>query len=81
MPKVRRQNLGQNLMDHLADRVRVREISANDLISLRDWLDTNPEVPPGDWFKAFENFFVCGTGELIKTVLSRQQTPLGQELF
>lgn len=45
MPKIRRQNVPQNLIEHLADRVRLREISASDLIVLRDWLDTNPEVP------------------------------------
>jgi hypothetical protein len=81
MPKIKRQNLPQHLMDHLADRVRLRQISAHDLIALRDWLDSNPEVPRGDWFKAFENFFICGNGELVKTLLSRQQSPVGQKLF
>ena len=45
MPKIKRQNLPRNLMDHLADRVRLREISADDLIALRAWLDSNPEGP------------------------------------
>ena len=67
--------------DHLADRVRLRQISADDLIALRDWLDSNPEVPAEDWFKSFENFSICGKGELIKTLLSKKQTPIGQELF
>ncbi len=80
MPKIRRQNLPQQLIDHLGDRVRLREISAKDLIALRDWLDSNPEVPVGDWFKTFENFFVCGKGELIKTLLSKQQSPVGEEV-
>jgi hypothetical protein len=68
-------------MDHLADRVRLRQISAADLIALRDWLDSNPEVPAGDWFKRFENFFICGRGELIKTLLSKQQSPIGEEML
>lgn len=68
-------------MDHLADRIRLRQISADELIALRDWLDTNPEVPTGDWFRTFENFFLCGKGELIKTMLSRQQSPLGKEVL
>ncbi len=68
-------------MDHLADRVRLRQISADDLISLRDWLDGNPEAPPSDWFKKFANFTICGKGELIKTLLSKQQSPIGEELF
>ena len=81
MPKIRRQNLPQQLIDHLVDRVRLRQISAYDLIALRDWLDCNPEVPAGDWFKTFENFFICGKGELVKTLLSREQTPVGEKLF
>ena len=81
MPKIRRENLPQQLMDHLADRVRLRKISAVDLIALRDWLDGNPEVPVRGWFKTFENFSICGEGELIKTLLTKQQTPLGKEVF
>jgi len=81
MPKIRRQNLPRQLLDHLADRVRLREISADDLIALRNWLDSNPEVPPGDWFKSFEHFSLCGRGELIKTLLSKRQSPVGEEIF
>jgi hypothetical protein len=81
MPRIRRSNLPPALLDHLADRVRLRQIAPDDLIALRDWLDTNPEVSVGDWFKAFDHFIVCGEGELIKTLLSRQQAPLGQEIM
>jgi len=81
MPKVRRQNLPPRLFEHLADRTRLRQISADDLIALRDWLDTNPEVPLGDWFKPFEHFTICGEGDLIKTLLSKKQSPIGEELF
>ena len=81
MPKVRRQNLPPQLMDHLADRIRLREISADDLTALRDWLDSNPEVPLGHWFKTFGNFYLCGKGALIRTLLSKQQSPVGEELL
>ncbi len=81
MPKIRRTNLPPQLLDHLADRTALREIGADDLIALRDWLDTNPEVPAGDWFKSFENFFLCGRGQLIKTLLSKRQSPLGERVL
>lgn len=81
MPRIRRQNLPQQLMEHLADRVRMRAISADDLIALRDWLDSAPEVPVADWFKRFDNFTLCGKGELIKTLLTSKQTPIGEEVF
>jgi len=48
----------------MADRIRLREISANDLIDLRDWLDTGPEIPKQDWFKSFDNFFICREGSV-----------------
>ncbi len=79
MPRIRRQNLPPTLLEHLQDRVRLRETSGDDL-SLRDWLDTNPEVPASDWFKTFHNFFVCGRGELIRTLLTKNQTPVGHEI-
>ena len=80
MPKIRRRNLPPRLMEHLADRVRLREVAADDLIALRDWLDSSPEVPVGEWFKTFENFTVCGKGELISTLLSKQQSPFGEKI-
>ena len=76
MPKIRRDNLPPRLLAHLGDRIRLREVNAEDLIALREWLDSNPEVPREQWFRAFGNFFICGEGELIKTVLSRRQSPI-----
>ena len=45
-----------------------------------DWLDTNPIVPFGRWFKRFPAMIVCGEGELVKTVLSKDQSPFGEEI-
>src|ERR1041385_8689959 len=39
------------------------------------WVDTQPEVPEGRWFKRFPQLIVCGEGELIKTLLLPNQTP------
>ncbi|SPE59548.1 hypothetical protein SBV1_3300002 [Verrucomicrobia bacterium] len=80
MPKIRRHKLRPKLLDHLAERVRLREVSSDDLIALRDWLDTNPEVPAGDWFKPFANVFLGGRGALVTTILSKQQSPLGEKV-
>ena len=48
--------------------------------SLAAWLDTNPEVPRGSWFKRFPTMAVCGDGVLIKTFLTPAQAPFGDEL-
>ena len=80
MPKIRRQNLPPALLDHLLDRIRAREISADQLELLADWLDGEPEVPNGKWFKRFPRMSVCGEGELVKTFLTQNQAPLGAEI-
>jgi hypothetical protein len=47
---------------------------------LAGWLDTNPEVPTGDWFKRFPTMTVCGKGVLVKTFLTPAQVHGGKEL-
>ncbi len=44
------------------------------------WLDAQPEVPVGKWFKRFPAMIVCGEGELVKTFLVPGQIPLGEEI-
>jgi hypothetical protein len=60
--------------------VEERAIPAEQLGLLADWLDTNPIVPSGRWFKRFPAMTVCGEGELVKTVLSKDQSPFGEEV-
>ena len=79
MPKVRRAHLPRALLNHLLDRIRDREISAEQLGFLADWLDTEPDVPAGRWFKRFPGMTVCGEGELVKTFLRLGQVPEGDE--
>jgi hypothetical protein len=80
MPRIRRHNLPPRLLDHLLDRIKSRNISADQLGLLAEWLDTQPEVPNGPWFKKFPGMTVCGEGELIKTFLNSGQVAIGKEL-
>jgi hypothetical protein len=80
MPRIRRSNLPSSLFAHLLDRIKSRDISAEQLGLLADWLDTLPEVPDGKWFKSFSGMIVCGEGELIKTFLQPGQVATGKEL-
>ena len=80
MPKVRRAKLPQALLTHLLTRMRQRNISPGQTILLARWLDTEPDVPEGKWFKKFSGFTVCGEGELIKTFLVAGQVPDGHEV-
>ncbi len=80
MPKIRRQNVPRSLYTHLLDRVEQRNISAQQLRLMLRWMDTQPEVPNGQWFKRFPELIVCGEGELIKTFLLSSQAAIGQEI-
>jgi len=64
MPKIRRQNLPPALLNHLLDRIKERQISADQLGALADWLDCEPEVPEGKWFKRLSGMIVCGEGRV-----------------
>jgi hypothetical protein len=80
MPKIRRRKLPQPLLLHLLARMRQRNISEDQIVLLARWLDTEPEVPEGRWFKRFPFFILCGEGEFIKTFLIPGQAPDGQEI-
>ena len=80
MPKVRRHDVPPALFQHLIDRVDSRKIPASQLEMLARWLDGEPEVPDGPWYKRFSGMTVCGEGELIKTFLRRGQVTRGQRV-
>jgi hypothetical protein len=80
VPKVRRQNIPPALFQHLLDRIQERRIPASQLELLARWLDAEPDVPEGQWYKRLSAMTVCGEGELVKTFLVRGQRPRGQRL-
>ena len=80
MPKILRRNLPPPLYAHLLERVQQRQISGKQLAVMIEWLDTQPEVPNGKWFKRFPGMIVCGDGELVKTFLTAEQVPVGDEI-
>lgn len=80
MPKVRRRELPERLLVHLLLRMRERHISADQLVLLARWLDADPVVPAGKWFKRFPDFVLCGEGDLVKTFLLPGQAPDGVEI-
>jgi hypothetical protein len=77
MPQVRRQDLPPGLFNHLLERIQQRQIDARQLELLARWLDSEPEVPDGPWYKRFPGMTVCGVGDLVKTFLTPAQAPKG----
>lgn len=80
MPDILRKNVPPAVIKHLARRIRERHVPIEDLQSFAAWLDTNPTVPSGPWFKRFAKIIVCGEGELVKTFLEDRHTATGTEV-
>jgi len=66
--------------DHLVERMHNRYIGLADLNQLRLWMESNPEVPEGPWYKDFGSFKLCGDGRYPKTFLRPHQVAHGQKL-
>ena len=80
MPRIRRRGVSKALLEHLWLRVDQRQISLAQLELFATWLENEPEVPQGKWFKRFSEMTVCGEGELVKTFLRLGQIADGEEV-
>ena len=66
--------------NHLAERMRDRNIGLEDLNQLRIWMESKPDVPDAAWYKDFGSFKLCGEGKYPKTFLLPGQLARGQKL-
>jgi hypothetical protein len=80
MPKIRRRGVPGPLLEHLWQRIDGRDISVAQLELFALWLDAEPIVPSGRWFKCFPEMIVCGEGELVTTFLRIGQVAEGEEV-
>ncbi len=71
-------NLPAGVRQHWIDRMRDRAIGIADLNHLRLWIESNPEVPEGDWYEDFGSFKICGNGSLPQTFLLPGQAAQGE---
>lgn len=68
------------MTEGVLDRIQSRKIPAAQLELLAKWLDAEPDVPDGAWYKRFSGMTVCGEGELVKTLLLPGQPAKGQRI-
>ena len=81
MPRISRwKELPAGVREHLIERMNEREITIADLNQLRIWIESEPEVPEGDWYKDFGSFKICGRGSHPKTFLFAGQAAKGSAL-
>ena len=81
MPKIESwDKLPSAVRKHLVSRMRDRNINIDDLNQLRLWIEGNPTVPVGEWYKDFGSFKICGEGPYPKTFLTAGQAGWGESL-
>ena len=67
MPKIELwSNFPSALRQHLVERMRDRSITLADLNQLRLWIESDPEVPDGEWYKDFGSFKLAEKGDIRK---------------
>jgi hypothetical protein len=57
-------------LDHLIKRYREKRIQDSDFLELKHWLESDPDVPDGKWYKRFKTGTLAGNGELVSTFLA-----------
>ena len=67
-------------LDHLVKRFREGRISSSDFLELKHWLESDPIVPHGKWFKRFKSGLLAGDGERLSTFLELGMAVEGQEV-
>lgn len=80
MPKIQRASVPPEVLQHLLRRAREREITLEMLHQVLHWVERNPTVPEGEWYKRFPGVTVCGRGALVLTFLTPRQRAAGIEV-
>jgi hypothetical protein len=61
MPKIRKPP-PPRILDHLIKRFHDGRISATDFLEPKHWLESDPDVPQGKWYKRFKTGTLAGHG-------------------
>src|SRR5437867_33777 len=69
MPKIKK-SPPPGIMNHLIKRYREDRISSADFLELKHWMESDPDVPNGKWYKRFKTGTLAGKGEMLLTFLS-----------
>lgn len=68
------------ILDHLVKRYREGRISSADFLELKHWLESDPDVPNGKWYKRFRTGTLTGKGEMPSTFLTPGMAVQGEEV-
>jgi hypothetical protein len=68
-------------LDHLIKRHREGRISSSDFLELKHWVESEPIVPDGKWYKRFKSGTLAGNGERVSTFLAPGMAVEGDEVL
>ena len=80
MPKIQWTGLPPALRDHLFDRLRERNISAEDVYQLKMRRESEPDALDELWYKDFGSFKICSEGKYPKNFILSRRPAKGQKL-
>jgi len=80
MPKIKKPP-PRGILDHLTERYREGRIAATDFLELKHWLESDPDVPQGKWYKRFKTGTLAGDGEMPSTFLTPGMAVEGEEVW
>jgi hypothetical protein len=79
MPKIKKPSPA-GILDHLIQRYREGRVSSADFLELKHWLESDPDVPKGKWYKRFKTGTLAGKGEMPSTFLAPGMAAEGEEV-
>lgn len=79
MPKIKRPP-PPGILSHLLKRYREGRIQDSDLLELKHWMESDPDVPNGRWYKRFKSGTLAGRGEMPLTFLAPRMAVEGEEV-
>jgi hypothetical protein len=74
--------MNESPIQHAQDQAAsaTRRIAADDFLELKQWLESDPDVPQGKWYKRFKTGTLAGRGETPSTFLTPGMTVEGEEV-
>jgi hypothetical protein len=70
----------KGILDHLVKRYLEKRISEVDFLELKHWLESDPDVPDGKWYKRFKTGTLAGNGDRVSTFLAPGMAIEGDEV-
>lgn len=79
MPRIKRPPPA-GILNHLIQRFLEGRIQKEDFLELKHWLESDPLVPHGKWYKRFKTGILAGRGEFPSTFLAPGMAVDGEEV-